>query len=177
MVVPFLSSLSLFQSLCSSAPFVVGGSNFPSNIKPAYRRAHGPPSRGAAWTCWTGCCPYPSCRLSDHLYFSVHFLNIPDEINISFLSFELKKSGLKMSPKIFPYFPDCMFSLDAVTNRILNSFDLINFVINPNCLNFCLSVHVYCMGGKNQHKSQLALLNFTHQILTQGSSDDSCWIK
>lgn len=70
MVLPFLPSLSLFQSLCSSPLCLLwGGSYFPPNIKPPYRQAHGPPSRGAAWTCCIGCCPFPSCRRTDHIYF------------------------------------------------------------------------------------------------------------
>lgn len=76
-VLPFLPFLPLFRSLplYSSPPCVVvrgggGGSHFPSNIKPPpYRQARGPPSRGAAWTCCIGCCPSPSRRWTDHIYF------------------------------------------------------------------------------------------------------------
>lgn len=50
MVLPFLPSLSLFLSLCSSPQCSLWGVLlFPTNIKLPYRQAHGPPSRGAAY--------------------------------------------------------------------------------------------------------------------------------
>lgn len=72
-LLPFLAPFSVPVSLFQPSLFVVevgGGGYFPSNIKPAYRGALGPPSRGAARTRCIGCCPFPSRSQTDHIYFS-----------------------------------------------------------------------------------------------------------
>lgn len=73
---PSLSSLSFCVPVSVFQPTVycVGGSYFSSNIKPPHRRAHGPPSRGAAWTCCSDCCPFPSGRLTSNNYFLQDFM-------------------------------------------------------------------------------------------------------
>lgn len=136
MVLPFLPSLSLFQSLCSSPLFVVGGggSYFPSNIKPPYRQAHGPPSRGAGWTCCIGCGPFPSCSWTDRIYFSQN--DVHSSQNAFLLSgLWFQQTRPQSSSMIVP---ECIFSLDVLIDVIWGSL-----WFRPHPSNYFRNSHVF----------------------------------